>query len=109
MEQVGCLLLGFAVAGPTVLVFRWLVTPAHEVHRPRATNDPPRHPRIAPLSGCDPKAVVELFGSRLYGPKADSARPLSATELISLLGGTDEERPPVVARFDSEGGYRLRL
>ena len=109
MEQVGCLLLGFAVAGPTVLILGRLLSPRSGVYWPRAANDPPRDSRIAPGRSCDPKAVVELFGSRLYRPKADSARNLSVTDLVSLLGGTDEERPPVIARFDSEGGYQFRL
>jgi hypothetical protein len=103
MEQLGCLLLGFAVAGPMVLVLAWMLFEAHE---PAVTKSAAPS-AISALTGCDPRGVVEFFAS-LSEPKPDPAQPLSSAELIALLGGIDKKHPAAV-RFDGEGGFRLRL
>src|SRR5438309_9850549 len=109
MEQLGCLLLGFAVAAPAVFVIREIVTAREELRRPGAGIAPAGRQGMAPLSRCDPQAAADYFGSWLYRPKTDSAQPLSVAELTALLGGTTRYGSPAIARFDSEGGYRLRL
>jgi hypothetical protein len=96
MEQLGCLLLGFAVAGPMVLVLTWTLL----------ETQPAVSKCAAPSVVCDARGVVEFFAS-LSEPEANSAQPLSSAELIALLGGIDKKHPAAV-RFDGEGGFRLR-
>ena len=98
MEQLGCLLLGFAVAGPMVLVLTSILLEAQ---------DPAVTKCVAPPAVCDPRGVVEFFAS-LSEPQADAAEPLSSAELIALLGGIDKKHP-AAARFDGEGGFRFRM
>ena len=97
MEQLGCLLLGFAVAGPMVLVLTWTLLETQE----------PAVSKCAAPSVCDARGVVEFFAS-LSEPEANPAQPLSSAELIALLGGIDKKHPAAV-RFDAEGGFCLRL
>ena len=97
MEQLGCLLLGFAVAGPMVLVLTWMLL---------ETQEPAVSKCAASSAVCDARGVVEFFAS-LSEPEANPAQPLSSAELIALLGGIHKKHPAAV-RFDGEGGFRLR-
>ena len=98
MEQLGCLLLGFAVAGPMILVLTWTLL---------ETQEPAVSKCAAPSPVRDARGVVEFFAS-LSEPEANPAQPLSSAELIALLGGIDKKHQAAV-RFDGEGGFRLRL
>jgi hypothetical protein len=97
MEQLGCLLLGFAVAGPTVLALTWMLLETQEPAVPKCAT---------PSAVLDARGVVEFFAS-LSEPEANPAQPLSSAELIALLGGIDKKHPAAV-RFDGEGGFRPR-
>ena len=105
MEQLGVLLLGFAVGAPAVLLIRGIITARSELCRPLTGTWPPDRWRTAPLPRCDPQAVAAYFGE----PKTDAGQPLSIAELASLLGGAARYGLPAMIRFDGEGGYRLRL
>jgi hypothetical protein len=91
MEQLGCLLLGFAVAGPMVLVMTWMLL---------ETQEPAVSKCAAPSAVCDAMGVVAFFAS-LSEPEANPAQPLSSAELIALLGGIDKKHPATV-RFDGD-------
>src|SRR5262249_35676642 len=94
---------GFAVAGPTVFVITRIISVGG---KPIAGNTPVRASRTTSPAGCDPKAVVEYFGSLVSRPNADWPQPLSVEDLIALLAGQDIS--PSKVRFTVEGGYRRR-
>jgi hypothetical protein len=104
MEPLGCLLLGLAVAGPAALVAKAIIT-SGEPRRTMPGDDRLRRQWIAPVSACDPKAVVEYFGSWPFRSPAESARFLSVTDFISLLGGARKNGAAPIVRFNAEGGF----
>jgi hypothetical protein len=108
MEQLGCLLLGFTVAVPVVLMI-WAATCEEKSRGMVRLGDQPRRQRTAPLVRCDPSAVAEYFGTLPRWLKTDSLEPLSLADLIALVGGADSQGSLPVPRFDKEGGYRLVL
>jgi hypothetical protein len=98
MEQLGCLLLGLAVAGPTVLAMTWMLLETQGAAVSKCA---------APSAVFDARGVVAFFAS-LSEPEANPAQPLSSAELIALLGGIDTKHPAAV-RFNGEGGFQPRL
>ena len=108
MEQLGCILLGFAFAAPAVFAIRAIIS-ASEEGPWIAASQPPGRRRTAPLPRCDPEVAEAYFASLLSGAKPDAAQPLSVAELTALLAGPAGQASAAGVRFDSEGGYRLRL
>ena len=104
MEQLGCLLLGLTLAIPGALLIRAVVAGIGESHGDALDNDVAKI--SAALPACRPNAIDEYFGSGSAARIASPAQSLSIAELSNLLGGAG---PPSRVRFDSEGGYRLRL
>jgi hypothetical protein len=108
MEQLGCILLGFAVVAPAVYAVREIIM-AGEESRPIRAIPPPVRSLLTPLPRCELQAGAEYFGSWLQFPNNERPQPLSIPELTDLLAGPSAYAPPAGVRFDSEGGYRLRL
>jgi hypothetical protein len=104
MEQLGCLILGFAVAVPVLVLGRTIVLTLPSSRPNIVTNDRP-----STLPACDSKAVAAYFASLLRTTKSDLAQSVSIPDLISSLEDASTSGPPPVLRFDGEGGYRLRL
>ena len=109
MEQLGCILLGFAFGAPAVLIIKGFITARGECCRPIPAIESRGRRGMAPLPRCDPHAAAAYFGSWPYGPGTNAGEALSIAELTAQLGGAARYGSRARVRFDSEGGYQFRL
>jgi hypothetical protein len=109
MEQLGCLLLGFAFTVPVLVLSRTIVLTRKSSYLTLVPNERAGRQQTPNLPACDSKAVVAYFASLLRTTKPDPAQSVSIRDLISSLEDGSMAGSPPVLRFDGEGGYRLRL
>jgi|SRR6516162_2046495 hypothetical protein len=109
MEQLGCLLLGFGVVVPVLVLGRTIILTRKSSPLTLVANERPCCQPTPNVPACDSKAVVAYFASLLRTTKPDPAQAVSIPDLISSLEDSSMAGSLPVLRFDGEGGYRLRL